>query len=127
MIMITFKSPAVYSLGIHSGEARTLDIALLRSAVLEDGLAVSLLHHRPHLAGESLWVRAKSAGNPCLGHSLHPEVPLGIPVVFINDESQLDFLSFSDDLLRLFCLSTVKTKRLKINDIKISKFTTPQI
>ena len=45
--MITLKSPAVYALGIHSGEAWTLDIALLSSAVLEDSLAVSLLHHRP--------------------------------------------------------------------------------
>ena len=126
--MITLKSPAAYPLGIHSGEARTLDIALLRSAVLEDSLAVSLLHHRPHLAGESLWVRAKSAGNPCLGHSLHPEVPLGIPVVFIDNESQLDFRGFSDDLLRLFCLSTVKTKLLNIsNNITISEFNSPQI
>ena len=54
--MISLNSPAVYSLGIYSGEARTLNIALLCSAVLEDSLAVSLLHHRPHLAGESLWM-----------------------------------------------------------------------
>ena len=40
---------AVNPLGIDSREAWTLNIALLRPAVLEHSLAVSLLHNSSHL------------------------------------------------------------------------------
>ena len=102
--------PAADTPRIDAWVSRGLNIALLSPAVLEDSLAVSLLHQSPHLPREHVWVTPEPLRHLCLGNHLDGEVPLHVPAVVVREEGEPHHLGLPHDLLWLLYLPTVEAE-----------------